>query len=470
MKVKFPERFFWGVAASAPQTEGAAREDGKGLSVWDYWSHHEPEQFWQAAKPDLAADFYHRYRQDIALFRELGWNSYRLSIAWTRIFPDGYGEVNQRGVQFYRDLLREFHDNRITPFVNLYHFDMPWSLQKRGGWENPLVGDYFADYCRFCFETFGDLVEYWLVMNEPIVAPECCYLSAHHYPQVSDSRAAVQVAHNILVACAKAVRAFRQVRPGGKIGNILNVSPTYPVSDRPADRAAADAASLLLVDSFLRPVLIGGYSPELTGLIGRLGLTPKKYGDDLSILAEGTVDFLGVNYYQPRRVRQGGVAVADAGPGTEIGQLFEAVQLPDARYSDRGWEIYPPGLYDLLMLVKTRYRDLPVLVSENGIGNRRQEREDQLVEYDAEGRPVAVHDQERIEFIRDHLAETARAIADGVNVIGYHLWTGLDCFSWVNGYRNVYGLIRVDYNSGQRDRLVKDSGWWFREVIANNGW
>ncbi|MFA6075681.1 MAG: glycoside hydrolase family 1 protein [Negativicutes bacterium] len=458
MKYQFPEGFFWGSAASAPQTEGAACLDGKGISVWDYWTEADPEKFWQQGNSKIACDFYHRYRDDIQLMKACGQNSYRLSIAWTRLFPNGTGEINPKGVEFYNKVIDELIANGIEPFVNLYHFDMPYELLKIGGWENRVVVDAFARYASACFALFGDRVKFWITHNEPIIAPLNCYMLATNLPEVTDFKRAVQVAHNILMSHVLAVREYRALNLDGQIGIVLNMSPVYPLTDKPEDIEAAKVAELFFSDSFLCPVVDGHYHPELVKAIGVLGVLPQMEEDDLQCIAENVVDYLGVNYYHPLRTRAQSGTLAEM-LNSKAGFKFEFA--PGARISDRGWEVYPEGVYDLLMKLKNNHRALPVLISENGVAYRTQT-ERTLIK---QGKIV---DNERIDFIKDHLKYVHKAIADGAPVFGYHLWTFLDCWSWCNGYRNVYGLVQVDHENKLK-RTIKNSGYWFFELEKNNG-
>ena len=458
MKYQFPQGFFWGSAASAPQTEGAASIDGKGMSVWDYWTEAQPSAFWQQGNPKIACDFYHRYREDIQLMKACGQNSYRLSIAWTRIFPRGTGKINQAGVDVYNNLIDELIANGIEPFVNLYHFDMPIGLFESGGWENREVVEAFVNYARTCFELFGDRVKYWITHNEPIIAPLNGYILASNLPEVSDFKRAVQVAHNIIMSHVLAVSEYHELNLNGQIGVVLNMSPVYPLTDSKADCEAARIAELFFSDSFLYPVVEGRYHPELVKIIRELGVSPDMQPQDMQYMAENVVDFLGVNYYHPLRTRAQNKPLAEVLQSKE-GFAFEFV--PGARVSDRGWEVYPKGIYDLLMKLKRNHRELPVFISENGFAYRTQT-ERTLV------KSGKIHDDERIDFIKDHLKFVHKAIAEGVPVFGYHLWTFLDCWSWLNGYRNVYGLVQVDHENGLK-RTIKNSGHWFNELQANNG-
>ena len=307
MKYEFPKGFFWGTAASGPQTEGAAAEDGKGKSLWDWWSETDPDKFWQQATPEIACDFYHRFREDIQLLKQTGHNSYRISISWPRIMPTGRGAVNAKGVEFYHKLIDELLANGIEPFVNLYHFDIPYELLKIGGWENRLVADYFVEYAKVCFQEFGSKVKYWFTQNEPLGQVEVSYLFGINYPQAEDAKRTVQAAHNALMSNIETINEFHRLKCPAQIGVIMVMAPSYPASDSDADREAAQLADMLHTYSYLHPLLRGYFQPELIEFITSEGLLPIIRPGDLELIADeaSRVDFLGVNYYAPRRIAAG---------------------------------------------------------------------------------------------------------------------------------------------------------------------
>lgn len=460
LQFRFPQGFWWGSATSATQIEGAAREGGKGLNIWDYWYEQEPHRFFDGVGPDVTSDFYHRYKEDIQLMKDLGHNSFRFSISWSRLIPDGIGEANVEAVRFYDNVINELLVAGIEPFVNLYHFDMPLTLQKMGGWENREVVEAYVRYATICFERFGDRVKKWFTHNEPIVPVEGGYLYDFHYPNVVDFRRAVQVAYHTVVAHAKAIAVFRRMNiRDGKIGIILNLTPSYPRSQHPADVKAAHIADLFFNRSFLDPAVKGEYPSDLIALLKEYGYLPIFEKGDLQIIKENTVDILGINYYQPRRVKAKEHLPNPYAPFMPE-WFFDYYAMPGRKMNSyRGWEIYEKGIYDILMNIKEHYGNIECFISENGMGVEGEERF-----RDDEG---IVHDDYRIEFIREHLKWVHRAIEEGVNVKGYHLWTFMDNWSWTNAYKNRYGLVHADLNTG--DRTVKKSGYWFKSVAQQNG-
>jgi len=459
MNYQFAGDFWWGSATSAPQSEGAAARDGKSRNIFDYWYEIAPERFHNRVGPAEASTFYDRFGDDIRLLKTLGHNSFRTSISWSRLIPDGDGEVNPQAVAFYNQLIDGLLAEGIIPFINLYHFDMPLCMQQRGGWESREVVAAYGRYAKTCFSLFGDRVQHWFTFNEPIVPVEAGYLNDLHYPCVVDFRRAVTVAYHSVLAHATAVGHYRALGQTGTIGIILNLSPTYPRSGSEEDLLAAHHADLLLNKSFLDPVTKGRYPAALLALLERHGLLPHCEPQDAQLIAAGTVDLLGVNYYQPRRV----MAKEGYRPGEAIAlpeDLFSYYAMPGRKINPhRGWEIYEQGLYDILMDLKENYGNLPCYISENGMG---VEGEEAFI--GADGR---VEDDYRIDFIREHLQWLHRALEEGSNCKGYHLWTFIDCWSWLNAYKNRYGLVRLELASQRR--TIKKSGYWFAETARKNG-
>ncbi|MFR1798197.1 glycoside hydrolase family 1 protein [Enterococcus casseliflavus] len=457
--IHFPKKFLWGAAASAPQTEGAAAVDGKSPSTWDQWFELEPSRFYDGVGPSDTSNTYYQYREDVANMKAMNLNSYRTSIAWTRLLPDGK-TLNQTAVKFYRAYFQEMLDQGIEPIINLFHFDMPWWLMEKGGWEARESVDHFAFYAKTAFEQFGDLVKKWATFNEPLVHIECGYYGDAHWPQVRDFKRAIQVGYHTLLAHAKAVAEFRKLAlPDGEICIILNLSPVYPKSQEAADREAAEWADLLYIRSFLDCVVYGQFPETLTSLFKEHQLTPEYEAADAEIFRENTVDFIGCNYYQPLRIQTPLPQNAASNP-FEPRQLFRGYDWPEKKINPhRGWEIYPEGIYDIAMRLKNDYQNMPWFISENGMGVSEEERF-----MDATGQ---VNDTYRIAFVEDHLRQLHRAIEEGSPCFGYHMWTFMDCWSWLNAYKNRYGFYRVDLKNNF-ERYPKASSFWLAEVAAKN--
>lgn len=456
---QFPKDFWWGSATSATQIEGAADEGGRGKNIWDYWYEIEPERFHNQVGPEYTSDFYHRYQEDIALMKEYGHNSFRLSISWSRLIPGGTGEVNQEAVSFYNHVIDELIKQGIEPFVNLFHFDMPLELQEIGGWENRDVTDMYQQYAKTAFELFGDRVKKWFTFNEPIVPVEGGYLYNFHYPNIVDAKRAFQVAYHTIIAHAKAVKAFKELDiKDGKIGIILNLTPSYPRSDHPADKKAAHIADLFFNRSFLDPAVLGHYPKDLIQLLAEYSHLPHTKDGDAALIKENTIDLLGVNYYQPRRVKAKEHLPNPHGPFMPD-WFFDNYEMPGRRMNEyRGWEIYEKGIYDIMINLKDNYHNIDSFISENGMGVQNEER------FIVDGQ---IQDDYRITFIRDHLKWLHQAMEEGCHARGYHLWTTMDNWSWANAYKNRYGFFSVNLET--KERTPKKSAHWFKRISEENG-
>ncbi len=458
MQYQFPDNFWWGSASSAPQTEGDSLNFGKSATIWDHWFQQQPGRFHQQVGPAETSGFYQHWREDIALLKQLNHNSFRTSISWARLIPDGTGEVNPQAVNFYNQLIDELLAQGITPFINLFHFDMPLVLQEQGGWESREVVAAYARYADTCFELFGDRVKHWFTFNEPIVPVEGGYLYDFHYPNVVDFRRAATVAYHTMLAHAQAVQHYRQRQQGGEIGIILNLTPSYPRSAHPADVKAANIADLLFNRSFLDPALRGSYPDELVALLKPHGQLPACQPGDAELLAAGVVDLLGINYYQPRRIQCRDSLVNPESPFMPE-WFFDHYAMPGRKMNPyRGWEIYAPGIYDILTRLRESYGNPRCFISENGMGVENEQR------FAHNGQ---IADDYRIEFIREHLQWVHRGISEGSNCLGYHMWTFIDNWSWCNAYKNRYGFVQLDLDSQQRS--VKKSGEWFARTARENG-
>lgn len=461
MKKTFPENFWWGAATSGPQSEG--RFNKQHANVFDYWYEIEPDAFHNQVGPDTASNFYNSYKADIALMKEVGLNSVRTSIQWSRLIDDfEQGSLNLDGVRFYNDVINEFIAQGIRPIINLHHFDLPIELYKKyGGWESKHVVDLFVKFAEQCFELFGDRVTDWFTFNEPMVIVDGQYLYQFHYPKLVDGKKAVQVAYNIQLASAKAIQAFRRVNknPVSRIGIILNLTPSYPGSDSQADIEAAKIANLWQNELFMNPSTKGTFPEELVALLSSDGVLWESTAEELKIIAENTIDVLGVNFYHPQRVQQPSISADSLAVDWLPGKYFEEYQMIGRRMNvDKGWEIYPKALYDIAMNIRDNYDNLPWFVSENGMGVSREERY-----LNAEG---MIEDDYRIQFVQEHLYWLEKGMSEGSNCFGYHLWTPIDCWSWGNAYRNRYGLISTNIHT--QVKTIKKSGYWFAEVAAAN--
>jgi beta-glucosidase len=456
--ITFPKGFVWGTATSAYQVEGAYKEDGKGTSVWDTYTN----QFKLAGGEtgNVAIDQYHRYKQDVALLKDMGIQSYRFSIAWTRILPEGTGEVNQAGIDYYLRLIDELQKAGIEPAVTLYHWDLPQALANRGGWRKRESVKWFADYAEIVFKAFGDRVKTWITFNEPFIDRMMIgsFLRSRVDPTIEPisnpfaipgaliAQQAIETHHWIL-AHANVIQIYRSLGLSGNIGITLSISPVYPETDTETARNAARVEDGLHNRWFLHPVLKGAYPKDIQALYLKHADIGIQEGD-MEMIKKNRADFLGVNYYSPTRVK----ANSDS---KRFG--IEILPNPDERPAFNG-EVYPEGLYDLLVRIDTEYDHPVIYITENGAGFG--SKDDSLVD-------GCVHDVLRQDYLKRHFAEAYRAIQAGVKLQRYYVWSCFDNFEWVFGYKNRFGLIHVNFEN--QERIWKDSAFDFQSCIKNNG-
>jgi beta-glucosidase len=436
-RADFPNGFLWGAATSAYQIEGATDEDGRGASIWDTFCA-TPGRVHNGDSGAIACDSYHRYGQDIALMRELGLNAFRFSIAWPRIVPDGRGRVNEPGLDFYDRLVDELLAADIRPFVTLYHWDLPQALEDAGGWPERATAEAFAEYAELVARRLGDRVRHWVTHNEPYCSSWLGYAVGAHAPGRTDLAAAVPAAHHVLLSHGLAVEVLRRESPDAEVGIVLDSWPVYPLSDDPRDVEAAWEADGLRNRLFFDPVLRGHYPEDV---LERLGATspPIRDGDLATIAAP--IDFVGLNNYSRTIVSANG----DGGPRN--------VPATDAPMTAMGWEIYPHGIYEVLARLHREYGVSSLYVTENGAAFP-----------DVRGHDGRIDDPERIDYLAEYLGAVSRAIADGVPVHGYFVWSLLDNFEWSHGYSKRFGLLYVDFPT--LERIPKSSFYWYRDLIG----
>ncbi|MFK4568467.1 glycoside hydrolase family 1 protein [Enterococcus sp. UD-01] len=458
MAFKFPKTFFWGAASSATQAEGRQLGDGKGENIWDYASKEFNYRFYEGVTTEQTSLFYQDYHADIEKMQAISFNSFRTSISWSRLIPEGTGAVNPKAVTFYNEMIDDMLARGIEPFINLYHFDMPLVLQEKGGFENREVIEAYKEYAKTCFELFGDRVKYWFTFNEPMIPAEAGYLHDRHYPYVVDFKRAATVLHHIILAHCEAVKSYRELELEGKIGIIMDVIPVYPRSQNPADLYAAEMADLFYTKSVNDAILKGKYPEKLKEVLIEYDQLPEVKNADIALIAATKIDLLGINYYRPRRVKAKECVPNPQGVFSPE-WFFDEYIMPGRRMNtSRGIEIYPKGIYDIAKKIQTEYNNIDWFVSENGIGI---EGEEAFIENGM------VQDDYRIEFLKEHLRYLHQAMAEGSNCLGYHMWTFVDCWSWGNAYKNRYGFYRMDLKTGEK--TVKKSGLWFKELIEQHG-
>ncbi|MGH7571084.1 MAG: GH1 family beta-glucosidase [Gemmatimonadota bacterium] len=441
--IRFSEGFLWGAATSAYQIEGSPLADGSGASIWHRFSH-TPGLVTNGDTGDVACDHYRRWRDDVALMRELGLNAYRFSIAWSRILPEGSGRVNPAGVDFYARLVDALLEAGIRPCVTLYHWDLPASLDDRGGWLNRDVAGWFTDFATAVFRALDDRVEMWATLNEPWVVVDGGYLHGKLAPGHRSLFEAPRAAHHLLLAHGAAVEVYR-AEGHHRIGIVVNLEPKHAASEDEGDRAARDRADAYMNHWFLDPALLGRYPDAMPEIFGPAW--PDFPAVDLERIQQ-RLDFVGVNYYTRSIVCDAPVVLPP-----RAGRLI----VPDRTHTMTGWEVYPEGLTETLVAVRDRYGDLPIYVTENGAAF-----------YDP---PVLdgdrLSDPLRVAYHRDHLRAALRAIEAGIDLRGYFAWSLLDNFEWAHGYSIRFGLVHVDY--GTQRRTPKESARFYSEVIRTNG-
>lgn len=460
MKYKFPEGFLWGAASSGPQSEGET--DKQNLNVWDTWFDEEPNRFYGQLSPKITCDTYTRYKEDVSLMKDIKFNSFRTSIQWSRLIKNlETNEVDPSAVEFYSDYFKEMNSAGIKPIINLYHFDMPdYLMKKYGGFESLKVVDLFVGYAEKCFELFSQYVECFTVFNEPIVPVEFGYFYDAHRPCKVDPKLGIQVAYNSIIAQAKVVERFKKLNVTGEIGTILNLTPAYPRSNNEHDKKAAEMCDVIFNKSFMDPAVNGYFNKILIAELKKYDLLPERIAGDSDLIKDNTVDFVGLNYYVPRRVKCPTFTPNYAGPWMPD-WYFENYQMPGSRnnpHRDNN-EIYPPALYDIAKNVQYNYGNKKWYLAEIGISITDEEK---LV-----NEKGIIDDSFRTDLLKEHLIQLHRAINEGSNCFGVHQWTFIDNWSWLNTHKRRYGFYYLDLTT--RERKIKQHALWFKQIIEENG-
>jgi beta-glucosidase len=438
----FPAGFLWGAATAAHQIEGSPLADGAGPSIWTRFAH-TPNWMLNGDTGDVACDHYNRWRDDVKLMRDLGLQAYRFSVSWSRIHPEGKGRVNPKGVDFYSRLVDELLANGIEPLLTLYHWDLPAALDDRGGWLNPDIAGWFADYATTLYRALDGRVKKWVTLNEPWVITDGGYLHGALAPGHRNRYEAPIASHHLMRSHGAAVQAYR-AEGRHEIGLVVNIEPKYAASDSAEDVAAVERAHAYMNRQYLDPALLGSYPEEMKEIFG--DAWPEWPAEDYALIKQ-PIDFVGINYYTRNVTQANDSYPLKAGP----------VKQPRATYTETGWEVFPQGLYDTLKWVKDRYGDIPQYVTENGAAF-----------FDP---PTAqdgrIKDPLRMDYLRKHLSAIHDAITDGVDVRGYMCWSLLDNLEWSLGYSKRFGIVHVDYAT--LERTPKDSARWYSRVIASHG-
>ena len=473
---KMPENFLWGSASAAYQVEGAYLEDGKGITNWDKFVRIEGKTF-KNTTGDIAVDHYHRFKEDVRLMAEMGLKTYRFSIAWARIIPNGNGEINEKGLKFYENLIDECLKYNIEPMVTIFHWDLPQALiEQYGGFESRKIVDDFVRYATVLFERFGSKVKYWITLNEQNIFTSLGWLTAIHPPgKFDDVKTFYQVNHHAFMAHAKTVLKFKKLVPNGKIGASFAYSPSYSIDCNPINAMSKmdfdDMKNFWWMDMYA----YGRYPKSTFVYLKNKDMEPKFEAGDEEILKEAAskIDFMGVNYYQTSVCEYNPIdgvtpygtfnTTGIKGSGQVTGQpgLFKNPSNPYLKTTDWDWTIDPMGLRYALREITSRY-NLPVVISENGLGAFDKKEEDN-----------SIHDPYRIAFLKAHIEEMKIAMEEGCEVIAYCTWSFTDLLSWLNGYQKRYGFVYVDREEEEEgssmNRYKKDSYYWYKKVIETNG-
>ena len=441
---RFPESFLWGASTSAYQIEGSPLADGAGPSIWQRFAH-SPGRTANGDTGDVACDHYRRFRDDVKLMREIGLQSYRFSISWSRVLPNGTGTINQRGLDFYEQLVDALLAANIKPNATLFHWDLPAALDDRGGWLNRDSADWFGAYAQAVFARLGDRVPMWATLNEPWVVTDGGYLHGALAPGHRNLFEAPIASHNLLRAHGMGVQAFRAESRAGQVGLVVNLEPKDPATTSAEDDAAARRGDAYMNRQYLDPVFKGRYPREMAEIFG--AAWPDFPAGDFDLIGQ-KIDFLGINYYTRGVVRD---------EPTALPVRIAYVRQPEHAYTETGWEVHPPSLTRTLLWVTERYGRIPLYVTENGAAF-----------YDApHAVDGAVDDPLRVWYYREHIKACRDAIARGADLRGYFAWSLLDNYEWSLGYSKRFGIVHVNYET--QERTPKASALYYRDVIRSNG-
>lgn len=446
-QIVFPKDFLFGTAVSAAQVEGGALEDGRGLSIWDAFSR-IPGSIGDNTRPDTACDMYHSYEKDLKMAREMNTNTFRFSFSWSRIFPEGKGRVNQKGVDFYKRLVDEMYKNNLVPNATLYHWDLPYELEREGGWLNRDIVNWYGEYASFLFREFKDSIPMWATINEPI-ATYVGYALGSFAPGRRGEKFGRQANHHVLLAHGEGVKRFRQENvKDGKIGIVVDIWHHHPF--RPGNEADMKVAQLeneKAYRSYINPIFKGCYTKELLKYMEETDSMPVMMEGDMERIHQ-KLDFFGLNCYN---------RVLDCAE-PELMQTEKREKNLGGNYLDNGNEYYPKAVYDAIHILNDEYQiGIPIYITENGTFNCNEE-------VQPDGR---IHDQQRIKYLKGFLYWIHKAMEEGADIRGYYAWSLMDNWEWGAGYTYRFGLVHTDFET--QNRIWKDSAYWYRDMIANRG-
>ncbi len=440
-KNDFGQDFIWGVSTAAHQIEGAHLADGKGLSIWDIFSS-IPGKIHGSANANIACDFYHKYAHDISLMRMMGIQNFRFSIAWARILPKGIGEINKKGIDFYNHLIDFCLEVGVEPWVTLYHWDLPYQLEKAGGWTNREIVNQFCEFVQVCIKYFGDRVKHWMVLNEPVVFTGAGHFLGVHAPGKKGLKNYLPAVHHAALCQAEGARIIRSESQDSKIGTTFSCSYIEPMTSSIADITAATKIDALLNRLFVEPLVGLGYPVKDVKLLERLDPYIKD-GDEAKLPFK--MDFIGIQNYTREIVSHSTITPI-------IQAKIIAADKREVEKTVMNWEIYPQAIYQMLKQF-SRYDFPEILVTENGAA---------FQDFVEDGK---VSDEKRVQYLQDNISQVLRAKNEGVNVKGYFVWTFTDNFEWAEGYKPRFGLVHIDFKT--QKRIIKNSGRWYSYFLKN---
>ncbi|WP_303861019.1 glycoside hydrolase family 1 protein [Alkalibaculum bacchi] len=458
--------FLWGSATAAYQCEGAWDTDGKGLGEWDFFNHKSLKNI-NHVDGDIACDFYHRYKEDLDLLAKGGQNTFRFSISWARIMPNGTGKVNKKGINFYNNLINYCIKLGIEPNVTLFHYDLPFALARRGGWLNSDITDWFCAYAKICFKAFGDRVRIWTTINEPHFYSYCSNIIGNYPPnRTLDFQSYFQWQYNLMLASAKAIEAFHELNMPGIIGVVHDGGSVEVAPETKHPDEVFKGADFFGNRMILCPALEGKLPPETNEMLAKMNILLYKSPEDNEIFKHGIADFLGLNLYCREYVtdwhgEQSHASVNNKGNGPKveskcIAPLFETLYDKSVPHNQWGRELLPRVMYTSIMEIAKRYNNPLIFVTENGYGC-----------FETPDKTGFVADDERIKVVKDFIDEMLRAKKAGAKVAGYYMWSAMDLYSWINGYKKRYGFIHINFD-GNLKRTPKKSLTWYRQFIKSH--
>ena len=449
LKASFGKNFIWGVSTAALQIEGAWNEDGKSNSVWDTFSQ-KKGNIKTKENPDVACDFYHRYPEDIDIIKELNFSAFRFSIGWSRILPNGISDKNQKGIDFYHRVIDKCLENNIQPWVTLYHWDIPQILENKGGWTNRDVIHWFSEYADLCTRTYGDKVKNWMVLNEPLAFTALGYLLGIHAPGKKGFKNFFPAVHHAAICQAEGGRIIRNNVVDANVGTTFSCSSIEPFSEKEKHKIAVEKYDAIINRLFIEPALGLGYPVKSINQFKRI-YKYMKPGDEEKLKFD--FDFIGIQNYTREIAKHS--AFIPVMKGKQVAAKKRNVEI-----TEMGWEIYPEGIYKMLKQFSSYPGVKKIYVTENGVAFK----DEAVATLGHHGHPIEVHDSKRVKFFQEYLKQVLRAKNEGINVEGYFVWSLMDNFEWAEGFRPRFGLVYIDF--ANQLRVIKDSGWWFKEFLS----